>query len=134
MTAIAAAPAASARPVPWSRLGWVVWRRYRTTLIATIGLLALVAVYLVINGEQMRSSYHAFTACRPVDSAACNYKFRLFHDSYASTGFIGVVLMFLPGIVGAFAARPCWRENWKPAPSATPGPRASGGCAGPSPS
>jgi hypothetical protein len=100
------AAAAPARPVPWSRLGWVVWRRYRTTLIATLGVLALIAVYLVIDGEMMRSSYHAFTSCRPIDSAACQYKFQVFHDSYGQTGLIGVVLMFLPGIVGAFVGAP----------------------------
>jgi hypothetical protein len=106
VTAIAATRAASARAVPWARLGWVVWRRYRTMLAATIAVLALIAVYLVINGERMRSSYHAFTSCRPVDTAACQYKFQMFHDSYGSTGLIGVMLMFLPGIVGAFVGAP----------------------------
>ena len=37
------------RPVPWSRLGWVVWRRYRTMLIATLGVLVVIAVYLVLS-------------------------------------------------------------------------------------
>ncbi len=106
MTALAALPAAPARPVPWSRLGWVVWRRYRTMLAATIGVLALIAVYLVIDGEQMRSAYHQYTSCRPIDSAACRYKFQVFHNSYGATGLIGVVLMFLPGLVGAFAGAP----------------------------
>jgi hypothetical protein len=107
MTAMVAVPPASARPVPWSRLGWVVWRRYRTTLVATIGVLAVIAVYLVIDGEQMRSSYHAFTSCRPVDTAGCQYKFQLFHDSgNGSTKLVNVVLMFLPGIGGAFAGAP----------------------------
>lgn len=106
MTAIAAVPRVSPRPVPWSRLGWVVWRRYRTMLTATIGVLALIAVYLVINGERMRASYHAATSCTPVDSATCRYKFEVFHEHYGQTGLIGVVLMFLPGIVGAFAGAP----------------------------
>lgn len=106
MTVLAAAPQTAVRPVPWSRLGWVVWRRYRTMLVATVGALVLVAVYLVIDGMNMRSSYHAFTSCRPVDSAACRYKFQVFHDSYGQTGFIGVLLMFLPGIVGAFVGAP----------------------------
>ena len=30
----------------------------------------------------------------------------MFHDSYGQTGFIGVVLMFLPGLVGAFVGAP----------------------------
>ena len=106
MTALAVAPATAPRPVPWSRLGWPVWRRYRTMLVATIGVLGLTAAYLVINGERMRTAYHASTSCRPVDTAACQYKFQLFHDRYGAAGFIGVVLMFLPGIVGAFAGAP----------------------------
>ncbi|MCW2522765.1 MAG: hypothetical protein JWO63_1100 [Frankiales bacterium] len=106
MTAIAALPTASARPVPWLRLAWVVWRRYRTMLIATVGALAAIAVYLVVTGEQMRSSYDAATACRPIDSTACMYKFNLFHNSYAQPGLIGAVLMFLPAIIGSFAGAP----------------------------
>ncbi len=76
MTALSMAPLPSVRPVPWSRLGWVVWRRYRTMLTATVGILAVIAVYLVITGEQMRSAYHAATACKPTDSTACMYKFQ----------------------------------------------------------
>ena len=106
MPALSLTPVPSVRPVSWSRLGWVVWRRYRTMLFATIGLLALIGVYLVINGEHMRSSYHAATSCRPVDSAACRYEFQVFHDNYAGSGFIGVILMFLPGIVGSFIGAP----------------------------
>ena len=75
-------------------------------LIATVGALAMLALYLVIDGEQMRSSYHAFTSCRPVDTAACQYKFQVFHDDYGSTGFIGVMLTFLPSIIGSFAGAP----------------------------
>ena len=106
MTALAAVPSSPAGHVPWLRLGWVVWRRYRTALVATLGVLALVAAYLVINGTAMRSSYHAFTSCRPVGSAACRYKFQTFHDAYAQPGLIGVLLMFLPAIVGSFVGAP----------------------------
>jgi hypothetical protein len=106
MTALSTAPVPSVRPVPWPRLGWVVWRRYRTMLTATIGILAVIAVYLVVTGEQMRSAYHAVTACRPTGSTACMYKFNAFHNSYASPGFIGAVLMFLPAIIGSFVGAP----------------------------
>jgi hypothetical protein len=106
MTAIAAIPAAVVRPVPWPRLAWVVWRRYRTTLLATLGVLAAIAVYLTVTGEQMRSSYDAATACRPVNSTACMYKFNVFHNSYAQPGIIGAVLMFLPAIIGCFVGAP----------------------------
>lgn len=106
MTAVLAVPAPPVRPIPWSRLGWVVWRRYRTVLTATLGVLALVAVYLVINGEHLRSAYHAFTSCRPVGSAACRYKLQTFHDNYSQPGLMGIALLFLPGLVGCFVGAP----------------------------
>jgi hypothetical protein len=87
-------------------LAWVVWRRYRTTLIATIGVLALVAVYLFIEGHRIRSAYAAANGCRPVDSALCRFRFQNFHDTYGQGGLIGVILLFLPGLVGAFAGAP----------------------------
>ncbi len=106
MTALAAAPAASLQPVPWPRLAWVVWRRYRTTLAATVAVLAVIAVYLVITGERMRSAYTAYLDCRPVHSAACQFKWENFRDGYGQPGLLGVVLLLLPGIIGAFAGAP----------------------------
>lgn len=106
MTALTAAPPASLRPVSWPRLAWVVWRRYRTTLAASVGVLALLAIYLVINGNRMRSAYEAMTACRPIDSAHCQFRYDNFRNAYPDTGLIGVVLLFLPGIIGAFAGAP----------------------------
>ena len=41
MTALALAPPeadAAVRPVPWRRLAWVTWRRYRLALVSTAGL------------------------------------------------------------------------------------------------
>ena len=106
MTALAAAPAASLRPVPWSRLTWVVWRRYRTTLAAAAAVLAMIAIYLVVTGERMRSAYTAYLACRPVHSAPCQFAWETFRDGYSQPGLLGVVLLFLPGIIGAFAGAP----------------------------
>jgi hypothetical protein len=106
MTAIAAVPAAPLRPVGWSRLGWVVWRRYRTSLAATASVLALIAVYLVISGERMRSAYSTYLECRPVQSATCQFDWQNFRDGYGQPGLLGVMLLFLPGIIGAFAGAP----------------------------
>ena len=41
MTALVAAPVTPTRAVPWPRLGWVVWRRYRAHLMASVGALAV---------------------------------------------------------------------------------------------
>jgi hypothetical protein len=92
--------------VPWPRLAWVVWRRYRTTLAATAAALAVIAVYLVISGERMRSAYTTYLDCRPVHSATCQFAWQNFRDGYSQPGLVGVVLLFLPGIIGAFAGAP----------------------------
>ena len=56
--------------VLWRQLAWVAWRRYRLALVSTAGLLALLAVSLVISGEHMRTAYDALPCvCTPTDSA-----------------------------------------------------------------
>lgn len=106
MTALTAVPDAAVRPVPWSRLVWVVWRRYRFTLAVTAGILAVLAADLVITGMRARSAYAAITACTPTNSAQCRFGFDNFHGTYAQVGLVGVILVFLPGLVGAFAGAP----------------------------
>ena len=103
---LATAPTAPLRPVPWPRLGWVVWRRYRTTLAATVAVLAAIAVYLVIHGNRIRAVYASYLGCHPVRSARCQFDWETLHDSYGQPGLLGVVLLFLPGLVGAFAGAP----------------------------
>jgi hypothetical protein len=106
MTALAAAPRVPVRPVPWTRLAWVVWRRYRTTFTAIAVVLAVLAVYLVIAGERMRSAYAAVRPCLSVRSARCGFAYQTFYNTYSQPGLVGVVLLFLPGVVGAFAGAP----------------------------
>jgi hypothetical protein len=106
MTALAAAPAAPLRPVPWPRLAWVMWRRSRTTLVAVAAVLAVFAGYLVVSGERMRSAYGTVSACISVRSASCGFAYQTFRDSYSQPGLVGVILLFLPGLVGAFAGAP----------------------------
>jgi hypothetical protein len=106
MTAVALAPATTLRPVPWRRLAWVAWRRYRVTLIATAGVLAVLAVSLVVSGEHVRSAYDAVHGCRPVTSARCRFLDEQFRNRYGPSGFLAPVLLFLPGILGAFAGAP----------------------------
>jgi ABC-2 family transporter len=103
---LAAAPTYSPRAVPWRRLLWVTWRRYRTTLAAVVGLLALVSVYLVIRGNQMRTAYAAAQACRPRSAASCRFAFENFHNVYANVGFLGALLIWVPAVIGSFAGAP----------------------------
>lgn len=94
------------RPVPWRRLVWVAWRRYRTTLLATLGLLAVVAAYLLLRGHQMRDEFASVQACAPQSSAGCRFAFARFRDAYASAGLLGALLVWLPAVIGAFAGAP----------------------------
>ncbi len=94
------------RPVPWSSLVWVVWRRYRFTLAGTAGILTLLAADLVITGVRARSAHAAVLACTPNNSAQCRFGFINFHDTYAQVGLVGVTLVLLPGFIGAFAGAP----------------------------
>lgn len=99
------------RPVPWQRFGWVVWRRYRTTIVAVASVLSVLSVYLVVTGLRIRSAYDSLTACTPAHSAACSYRWVDFHNSYGSPGLIGTLFLFLPGLVGVFAGAPLFARE-----------------------
>ena len=94
------------RPIQWQRLAWVVSRRFRAVLVATAAILAVAATYLVITGHHLRSVYAAAVACTPSDSEACRFANIRFHETFGQLGLIGIVLMFLPGLLGAFAGAP----------------------------
>ena len=103
---VAPAPTSELRPVPWRRLLWVAWLRYRTSLAATAALLAVAAVAVLIQGERMRTAYAVLQACRPRSSAECNFAFLTFHDTYGDAGFAGALFVWVPGLIGAFAGSP----------------------------
>ncbi|HEY5249911.1 MAG TPA: hypothetical protein VIJ15_15840 [Dermatophilaceae bacterium] len=94
------------RPVPWHRLAWVAWRRYRTTLLAVVALLAVIAGVLLVRGQQMRDAYASLQACAPQASASCGFAYSHFADTYTNTGLIGALFVWLPAIIGAFAGAP----------------------------
>ena len=105
-TVLQSTSARSARPVRWRRLSWVAWRRYRLSLVASVALLGVVAVYLVFRGHQMRDAYAAVQACTPQSSAACRFAHVTFRDSYANLGPAQAFLVWLPAAIGAFAGAP----------------------------
>jgi hypothetical protein len=103
---VSPAPTTTLRPVPWHRLAWVAWRRYRTTLLALLALLCAVALLLIVRGHQMRDAYAAVQACTPQRSAACGYTYSVFHDTYGNAGPAAALFVWLPAIIGAFAGAP----------------------------
>lgn len=106
MTALAPVPAPAVRPVAWPRLGWVSWRRYRPVLAAVMGVLALIAIYVVVDGWHMRAAYAAYLSCTPTNSARCQFAWMNFRDGYGVSGLLVIVLTVLPGVIGAFAGAP----------------------------
>lgn len=106
MTTLTALPPHSIHPVPWHRLAWVAWRRYRLTLVATVGVLGLVAVYFLVSGLQIHSAYDAWRSCTPHNSAGCNFQLMNFQNKYGSTGVLGFVQVLASGLIGAFVGAP----------------------------
>jgi hypothetical protein len=103
--AVAPTPAAI-KPVPWHRMGWVAWRRYRTSAFGIGALLAGMAAYLLISGHRARSAYAAVVACKPAHSAACGFLFQNFHNNFGGGNPFRILLLLLPGIVGVFMGAP----------------------------
>ena len=105
-TLVTASQPRAVLPVPWRRLSWVAWRRYRPALAATGALMGIVALYLLVRGQQMRSAYDTAQACTPQSGAACRFAWNRFDDTYANIGFAGGILVFIPAVFGAFAGAP----------------------------
>ena len=103
---VAVVPAQQVRPIPWRRLAWVSWRRQRTTVLTTLTLLGLFAIYLLVTGLKMRSAWHTVEACTPQQSRACNFQWNAFKNSYSTPGIISALFIFAPLLIGAFAGAP----------------------------
>lgn len=105
-TTLAALPPHRQRPIPWRRLAWVTARRQRTTMLATLSLLGLVAIYLVVTGLQMRSAWHTVQACTPQRSSTCMFEWTNFKDTQSNPGIFSALFIFAPMLIGAFAGAP----------------------------
>jgi len=113
---------ANPRPLPWRRMAWITWRHHRIALGGVAMFLGVLAVWLWSAGVQLHHAYAAAIACHPAGSTACS---ELILNFRVTGGILkgGFVLQPVPALIGAFV-------SLRPAPSATPGPRASDGGAG----
>jgi hypothetical protein len=123
-------------PLPWRRMAWVTWRQHRVALVGLAILLGALAVYLWLQGRQIHHAYGIAIACHPASSGACVNALNYFTSTYNLTArkIPPLLLQGVPALIGAFLGPPYWPASWRRAPFATPGPRASGGGAGRSPS
>ena len=89
------------RPVPWHRMGWVIWRHHRVALAGVVAFLGALAVWLWITGLSVHREFVAAAACRPIGSPNCTDLANVFDTT---NGFLkgGFVLQPVPALIGAF--------------------------------
>jgi len=95
---------AGLRPVPWRRMAWVTWRQHRFALAGVAALLGALAVYLWLAGLHLHHAYAVATACRPVNSDAC--QMMLSNINGPAAEIIAVLLQAVPAMIGAFVGGP----------------------------
>ena len=84
------AEATTLRPLPWRRMGGVIWRQHRFALVTVAALLGAAAVYLWLVGSTLHNAYAAAIACHPVGSPACQDAVNNFNGlgNFLSNGII----------------------------------------------
>jgi ABC-type transport system involved in multi-copper enzyme maturation permease subunit len=105
---------------------WVSWRQSRSQAITGLGLLCALAVYGLVLGLEMRTSYnnnHLGTCLAHSQGTGCLNGVVAFDNSFGSLvniGFWGVLLL-LPALIGAAVGAPLiarelemgtWRLAW----------------------
>ena len=53
------------RPLPWRRMGWVIWRQHRIALAGAAVFLGTVAALVWTAGRQLHHTHAAIIACNP---------------------------------------------------------------------
>ena len=85
---------------------WVSWRQHRSQAITGLGLLCALAVYAIVLGLQMRTSFsqNDLATCLAQSlGRGCENSVMTFDDRFGSLVNIGFwsVLLLLPGLIGA---------------------------------
>lgn len=82
------------------------WRQFRTQAVAGLAVAAALAIYLLVLGSQVRSSYNSdYAACTA--HGGCSDLMNSFTNQYGLRfNLIGYVLIAVPGLLGAFWGAP----------------------------
>jgi ABC-type transport system involved in multi-copper enzyme maturation permease subunit len=84
---------------------WLTWRQFRLQALAALGLLAALAVYLVILGQASRGYYDDHIVNCAADT--CSLANRTFEHTYRSQFTqVGALLIVVPAIIGTFWGAP----------------------------
>ena len=94
-------------PVPARRLAWVAWRRNRATVLGLGLLLVAIGTYLAVTGLRTHAAYDNLGSCiPPITTDACRIQWTSFMNSHGSRGLMSMLLVVLPGLVGAVVGAP----------------------------
>jgi hypothetical protein len=95
---------ANTRPLPWRRVGWVIWRQHRITFAALASLLGALALYIWIAGLELHHAHVGATTCNAA-SPACSDLIDRFNGMNKAL-WRGQTLQALPALIGAFVGAP----------------------------
>jgi hypothetical protein len=90
-------------------MAWVTWRQHRLQLFVGGGLLAVVALGVLISGLPIRTAYHrhALATCLPPTSrSGCDLIVHHFTSEFANSVRVVRYLALLPAFVGVFVGAP----------------------------
>jgi len=87
---------------------WVGWRLQRTEAIVAVGILALLAAFLVPTGIQMANEYHrdGLAACLSIDTPTCGNAAGSFRQHFQSLLTLANWFTLVPGLIGVLLAAP----------------------------
>jgi ABC-type transport system involved in multi-copper enzyme maturation permease subunit len=88
---------------------WVSWRLQRTETLIALGILALLAAFLVPTGIQMANAYHhdGLAACISSNpSPTCANELGSFRQRFQSLLDLGSWFNLVPGLIGILLAAP----------------------------
>jgi ABC-2 family transporter protein len=88
---------------------WVSWRLQRTETLVALGILALLAVFLVPTGIQMTNAYHhdGLAACLSANPGpTCGFELGGFRQRFQSLIDLANWFTLVPGLIGVLLAAP----------------------------
>jgi hypothetical protein len=88
---------------------WVSWRLQRTETLVAVGILALLAVFLVPTGIQMANAYHhdGLAACLSINAGpTCGNELGDFRQHFQSLIDLANWFTLVPGLIGVLLATP----------------------------
>jgi hypothetical protein len=88
---------------------WVSWRLQRTETLVALGILALLAAFLVPTGIQMANAYHrdGLAACLSIDTGpTCSVAVGDFRQRFQSLIDLADWFTLVPGLIGVLLAAP----------------------------